>query len=70
MIIFVRVESSKRITLEVEPSDQIEYVKAKIKKVEAVSFDNKQLRFGGRVLENSRSLQSYDIGSEAVLDLS
>ncbi|WP_373874498.1 ubiquitin-like protein [Pseudomonas pharyngis] len=41
MIIFVRVESSKRITLEVEPSDQIEYVKARIKKVEAVSFDNK-----------------------------
>lgn len=32
MIIFVRVESSNRITLEVEPSDQIEYVKAKIKK--------------------------------------
>lgn len=71
MQIFVKTMTGKLIILEVEPTDKIEDVKAKLQEDDRVGIlpEFQTLVFAGKLLEDGNTLQDYSIQKDSTLHL-
>ena len=69
MQIFILSLTGLNLTLDVEASDSIESVKAKIHDKENISLDQQRLVFDEKCLEDGRTLADYNINNEAIIHI-
>jgi ubiquitin len=69
MQLFVKTLTGKTVSIEVEEGESIEDVKAKIAEKEGIPAEQQRLIFGGQQLQDSKTLDDYNVGDDATLHL-
>ena len=67
--IYVKTTTGKTITILATPSDTVEDVKSKLYDKLGFQIDRMRLIYGGKQLEDGRTLGDYNIGHESILHL-
>ena len=69
MPLYVTTPANQTVTLDVEPSDSIENMKAKLQDKEGIEPGSQYLYFSGSLLEDGRTLSDYNITRASTLPL-
>ena len=67
MQVFVRTLAGRSTTLDVESTDTVKSLKEKLYLKEGISAGDQRLVFGGKELDETRSLSDYNIRKESTL---
>ena len=69
MKVFVKMLSGEKITLDVNPSDNVERIKQLVENATTIDASDQRLSFGSVVLDDSHRLSDYNISHESTIYL-
>jgi ubiquitin len=69
MRLFIKTLTGRTIELEAESTDTVESLRQKIQDKTQVSDDQKRLICAGKVLEDGRTLEDYNIQTDATVHM-